>query len=81
MRYIEIPQIFCDTTFAWFLVSWLVTRHFLFLFVIYSTYTDLPRLVTFLWSKELGRYLSRTTWIIFCALLSALQVTDISCLA
>lgn len=74
MRYIGLPQILPDATFACFLVSWLITRQILFLFVIISTYTDLPRLVPYEWAPERGRYLSKQAWIIFCALLSALQV-------
>lgn len=52
IRYIDISQLACDLTFACFLVSWLVTRHFLFLFVIYSTVVDLPKHVPFLLNTE-----------------------------
>lgn len=74
IRYIEISQIACDMTFVLFLVSWLITRHVLFIFAIVSTYTDCPRLIPFEWSVERGRYLSKPAWIVFCTLLSALQV-------
>jgi len=74
MRYLNISQLACDLTFAWFLVSWLITRHVLFLFAIVSTYTDCPRLIPFEWTPERGRYLSKVAWIVFCTLLSALQV-------
>ncbi|KAJ7498975.1 longevity-assurance protein [Mycena latifolia] len=77
MRYIDASQIVCDSLFAWFLVSWFVTRHVLFTLVIISTYTDLPRLVPFEWSPHLGRFLSREYWIIFCACLTALQILQI----
>lgn len=77
IRYIEISQFACDLTFAWFLISWLVTRHFLFLFAIISTYKDCPKLIPFKWSAEEGRYLTKTAWIFFVSALSALQVIQI----
>ncbi|KAF8076331.1 TLC domain-containing protein [Lyophyllum atratum] len=77
IRYIEISQLACDLTFAFFLISWLITRHFLFLFVIFSTYYDLPRLVPFRWSVEEGLYLTKTAWLFFVSALSALQVLQI----
>ncbi|KAJ7179942.1 TLC domain-containing protein [Mycena crocata] len=77
MRYIGLSQIICDSTFAMFLVSWFITRHVLFNFVVVSTYTDLPRLVPFEWSPHLGRFLSREYWVIFCACLTALQIIQI----
>jgi hypothetical protein len=73
-RYINAGQLVCDSLFGLFLVSWFVTRHVLFIIVIVSTYTDLPRLVPFEWSPHLGKFLSREYWIIFCACLTALQV-------
>ncbi|KAJ7744493.1 TLC domain-containing protein [Mycena maculata] len=76
-RYLDLPQVVCDVTFALFLVSWFITRHVLFIFVIVSTYIDLPRLVPFEWSPHLGRFLSREYWVIFCACLTALQFLQI----
>lgn len=77
IRYIEVSQFACDLTFAWFLVSWLVTRHVLFLFAIISTYRDCPRLIPHKWAPEEGRYLSYPAWLVFVSLLSALQVLQI----
>ncbi|KAJ7129742.1 TLC domain-containing protein [Mycena epipterygia] len=77
MRYVDVSQIVCDSTFALFLVSWFLTRHILFIFVIISTYTDLPRLVPFEWSPHLGRFLSKPYWVIFCACLTALQIIQV----
>ncbi|KAJ7937102.1 TLC domain-containing protein [Mycena leptocephala] len=76
-RYINAGQLVCDSLFGLFLVSWFVTRHVLFIIVIVSTYTDLPRLVPFEWSPHLGKFLSREYWIIFCACLTALQIIQI----
>ncbi|KAJ6599117.1 TLC domain-containing protein [Mycena vulgaris] len=76
-RYIDVSQLVCDSLFGFFLVSWFVTRHVLFTFVIISTYTDLPRLVPFEWSPHLGRFLSKPYWVIFCACLTALQILQV----
>ncbi|KAJ7686025.1 TLC domain-containing protein [Mycena rosella] len=77
MRYMDVSQHACDSFFGCYLVSWFVTRHVLFILVIVSTYTDLPRLVPFEWAPTQGRFLSRPYWIIFCACLTALQILQI----
>ncbi|GLB33753.1 putative longevity-assurance protein [Lyophyllum shimeji] len=77
IRYIEISQFACDLTFGWFLISWLVTRHVLFLISIISTYKDAPKLIPLKWSPEEGRYLNETSWIGFLAALLALQILQI----
>ncbi|KAJ7179199.1 TLC domain-containing protein [Mycena filopes] len=77
MRYINMPKLMCDSLFAAFLISWLITRHILFTIVLVSTYTDLPRLVPFEWAPHLGRFLSREYWVVFCACLTALQILQL----
>jgi len=42
IRYTKISQLACDVTFGVFLVSWFITRHVLFIFVIKAVY-DLPK--------------------------------------
>src|SRR6266550_1762672 len=42
IRYTKISQFACDVTFGIFLVSWFITRHILFIFVIKAVY-DLPK--------------------------------------
>lgn len=77
LRYIDLSTL-CDITFTWFLVSWFVTRHVLFVFVVIrSTYIDLPRLVPFAWAPERNVYLSKPAWVIYVTLLCALQVIQI----
>lgn len=74
LRYLDHSTL-CDVTFVWFMVSWFVTRHVLFVCVILkSTWYDCPRLIPFEWDPIRQRYLTETAWIIFMALLSALQV-------
>ncbi|KAF8639648.1 hypothetical protein AX17_000913 [Amanita inopinata Kibby_2008] len=74
IRYLGISQVACDATFAIFLVSWLITRHVLFIFVIKSTYYDCPRVIGFVWDPEIGSYLSAPVWLGFTVLLFALQI-------
>ncbi|KAJ7047423.1 TLC domain-containing protein [Mycena alexandri] len=76
-RYINMPELLCNSLFAGFLISWLITRHILFAIVLVSTYTDLPRLVPFEWAPPLGRFLSREYWVVFCACLTALQIIQL----
>lgn len=77
LRYIEVSQLATDATFAWFLVSWLVTRHFLFLSVIKSAIFDAPKLVTFEWSVEKGHYMTGPALTAFCTMLLALEVSPL----
>lgn len=45
IRYIDVSQFACDVTFGWFLISWLITRHVLFVRVIISQMTESKRLM------------------------------------
>jgi very-long-chain ceramide synthase len=74
-RYLALRKL-CDATFVWFLLSWFVTRHVLFIIVIKSVYTDLPKAPLFVWIPERGCYLSDGIWVGFIAMLSALQVRN-----
>ena len=56
LRYINISQLATDITFGWFLVSWFVTRHVLFIYAIMSTLKDCPKMIPFAYSPEEGRY-------------------------
>jgi acyl-CoA-dependent ceramide synthase len=77
-RYLRINQLITDLTFGWFMVSWLVTRHVLFLFVIRSTIFDGPMLITFIWDPANGRVVTKEMFYGFAGLLLALQVTLIN---
>ncbi|TFK43584.1 TLC domain-containing protein [Crucibulum laeve] len=76
LRYINY-QTTCDLTFAWFLVSWFVTRHFLFVFAIKSTIMDCPVFIPFDWAPERGYYLTQQSHLLFCVLLVSLQILQI----
>ena len=62
IRYIDVSQLACDVTFGWFLISWLITRHLLFVRVIISQIID---------SKKL---MSLPAYIGFASMLVTLQV-------
>ncbi|KAI5124990.1 hypothetical protein M0805_007415 [Coniferiporia weirii] len=71
-RYLSLPKL-CDATFTWFLISWFITRHVLFILVIKSAYIDAPRLLPLIWAPEQGQYLTREALLGFIALLVSLQ--------
>ena len=73
LRYLEY-QTACDATFVAFMISWLVTRHYLFIKVIISAIFDEPLLIPFAWIPERGYYQTRETWIAFVTMLCALEV-------
>ncbi|KAJ8593301.1 longevity assurance proteins LAG1/LAC1 [Rhizopogon salebrosus TDB-379] len=72
-RYIGLYTL-CDFTFTWFLLSWFVARHVLFIIVILSAWFDGPRLIKVRWVPELGHYYSPVTYNTFVYLLVALQI-------
>jgi hypothetical protein len=75
LRYIDLSTL-CDITFVWFLASWFVTRHVLFIFVVIrSAWTDPKRLLTFEWAPERDFYLTSSARYIFISMLCALEVT------
>jgi len=74
MRYVQLPQILTDSTFGFFMISWLVTRHILFLFVLHSVWRHIPAVMSFGADATQGNYLSLQAWYGFSALLTALQV-------
>jgi len=75
-RYLSFTTL-CDATFAFFMLSWLVTRHFLFVFSIISTYRDCPRLIPPVWDTERRIFLSPPAHVGFVAMLVALQILQL----
>ncbi len=74
IRYLGISQFATDLIFVWFMLSWLVTRHILFLFVIKSTVLDAPGLISFGWDAVAGHYVTKEMYFALSVLLLALQV-------
>lgn len=56
------------------MVSWVITRHVLFLSVIHSTIFTGPRLIDMQWTPEKGYYFDKKAYIMFSGLLLSLQV-------
>lgn len=56
------------------MLSWLVTRHILFLIVIYSMIFEGPKYVEFKWDYEAGYYITETAFKAYWVMLLALQV-------
>ncbi|KAL5507988.1 LAG1 [Sanghuangporus vaninii] len=71
-RYLSLPTI-CDATFTWFLLSWFITRHVLFILVIKSTYSDASTLIPFIWAPENNHYWTYQIWMGFLTMLISLQ--------
>jgi len=74
IRYLSISQLATDILFGWFMVSWLVTRHCLFLIVIWSVTWDAHDYIPPVYDPARGLYLTRPALAGFIAMLLALQV-------
>jgi len=70
----------CDIVFGLFMVGWLITRHILFMLVIATTYTDLPRYLTYKWDPANGHYATFNIYVGFLVLMGLLQVRAASSL-
>ena len=76
LRYLKMPQIYSDGMFTVFVISWLITRHGLFLRVIFSAIFDVPKIESFKWDPSTGSYLTHGSHIMFCLSLLALQASS-----
>lgn len=76
-RYLSFSFL-CDATFTWFLLSWFVTRHVLFILIIKSTYFDVPKLLPLSWNPDEGWYLTSDVLLGFSILMMALQVLQVA---
>ena len=75
LRYLGFSTM-CDITFVLFMGSWLVTRHFLFLFAIKSSWYDAPRIIPAVWDPSIGHFMTKEVLRAFNSMLIALQVSD-----
>ncbi|KAH6914962.1 longevity-assurance protein [Coprinopsis sp. MPI-PUGE-AT-0042] len=77
VRYIDVSQLATDVLFGVFMVSWFITRHVLFVFVILSTMfesnTYIPRII----DHERGMYMDDRAYVGFVTLLWALQALQV----
>src|SRR5947207_9173203 len=42
----------CDIVFGFFMLSWVVTRHYFYGYIIYSTWVEIPQYIEFKWAPE-----------------------------
>ncbi|KAI0677068.1 longevity assurance proteins LAG1/LAC1 [Trametes maxima] len=74
-RYLGMSTI-CDATFVLFLVSWLITRHALFLLTIKATWEawyTVPRI----WDPSRGHFMTKEIYFGFFAMLVVLQIIQL----
>jgi len=76
LRYSQFPML-CDTVFGLWMVSWFVTRHLLFIWVMWSAYAEAPQLIPFDWIPEREYWLTEPVYYVFLSLLVALQCLQI----
>jgi len=74
LRYLELPA---DIIFGLFLISWLITRHILFILIIVSTFTDVHKVLDYAWIPEEGVWFTRPVFIAFVSMLIALQLLQV----
>lgn len=68
-------QTTCDLAFGLFMVSWLVTRHILYMRVVWSCIYDARKVMTFRPSdRAIGNYFTHTSYLTLIVLLCALQI-------
>lgn len=67
----------CDIVFGLFMVTWLITRHILFMLVIASIYVDMPNYSSLRWDPPNGYYVTNSIYVAFVVLMSLLQVSSI----
>ncbi|KAG4304527.1 hypothetical protein PORY_001920 [Pneumocystis oryctolagi] len=73
LKYLKMRRA-CNFSFFIFLVSWIVTRHVFFLFILYSTYKDAGVIISHKWDPVNNIFFTKKIHMSFLALLSALQL-------
>ncbi|KAI0722214.1 longevity assurance proteins LAG1/LAC1 [Cerioporus squamosus] len=74
-RYLGMTTI-CDATFVVFLLSWLITRHFLFVLVIKATWEG-QYTIPHIWDPSRGFFMTNEIYLSFFAMLVALQIIQL----
>ncbi|KAI9189243.1 Sphingosine N-acyltransferase lag1 [Blastocladiella emersonii ATCC 22665] len=63
----------CDATFVAFVGVWLYSRHYIYLSMVWSLWSELPTILPLTWAPERGHYMSTGGFWFFMTLLLALQ--------
>ncbi|KAH9844132.1 longevity assurance proteins LAG1/LAC1 [Rhodofomes roseus] len=72
LRYMAFSTL-CDILFVWFMVSWAITRHWLFVLAIIATW-NAEHVIPPLWDPEHGRYMTTGVLRGFCSMLISLEI-------
>ncbi|WAQ86929.1 hypothetical protein PtA15_7A658 [Puccinia triticina] len=73
LNYLKVGPI-GDASFLVFVFSWIYTRHYVLLRIIFAIWKDLPEDIEFIWNPSEGQIASQSLWIAFLGLLSALEI-------
>nr|CAG8574936.1 10515_t:CDS:2 [Entrophospora candida] len=63
----------CDTIFGFFMISWLITRHYFYGYVIYSTWVESTQYLELKWSPDEEYFFNKNTKSMFLFFFIALQ--------
>ncbi|CAG8670855.1 8398_t:CDS:2 [Funneliformis mosseae] len=66
-------NVVCDYVFGFFMLSWVVTRHYFYGCIIYSTWTEPQQLIEFKWAPEEEYYVTENSMGFFLTLFLFLQ--------
>ncbi|KAI9136952.1 TLC domain-containing protein [Paraphysoderma sedebokerense] len=73
LKYIKFQKS-CDAMFVLFVVAWIFSRHFVYIGIVQSIYTDVIAVRPLIWKPEEGMYMSYTTACVFVALFAGLKI-------
>ncbi|KAI9604076.1 hypothetical protein H4Q26_003688 [Puccinia striiformis f. sp. tritici PST-130] len=72
LNYLQVGTI-GDASFLAFVFSWIYTRHYVLIRIIFAIYTDLPQDIELVWNLSTGQLPTGPLWITFLVLLTALE--------
>ncbi|KAG5440553.1 hypothetical protein PCK2_000378 [Pneumocystis canis] len=73
LKYLKMQKA-CNFSFFIFVISWILTRHILFLFILYSTYKDAGTIISHKWDSVNNIFFTKRIHRLFLTLLCSLQI-------
>ena len=73
LNYLQVGLI-GDATFLVFVVSWIYTRHYILIRIIFFIYKYIPQDIQFIWDPSRGYVASRWLFYSFLGLLTSLEI-------
>jgi len=73
LRYLRMFKL-CDFVFATFTLTWLYTRHYVFVYYIIFSLYEMPIYAEYVWDPSRGLYLNDTVWYFYFITLWSLEV-------